>query len=74
MGNVVQCEVWMVIDESGNHAVGTTQEEAQESYNDIHNEDGCKRMVCVTVSIPVPEPVKVAVTVPAEAGECVVAV
>ncbi len=60
-----EIEVWVVIDEDGDYAVGKDRESAAESFeSDIgfNNENGTRR-VKLTVSVPLPEAIELTGTV-----------
>jgi hypothetical protein len=70
MPKTTTIEVWVVIDEDGDYAAGTTDEDAATKYRDEIGEPdlGTKgmRRVKVTLTIPLPEPIELAATVAAE--------
>lgn len=70
MPQTVTLDVWVVVDEQGDYAVGTTDEHAAERYREEIGEPDAGtlgfRRVKVAVSVPLPEAVELAVSVPAD--------
>jgi hypothetical protein len=63
---VVPVEVWIVVDEEGNSAIGATAAEAGDAYKERHGADGLTRqMVHATVNVPRPKHLVVTANVPA---------
>ena len=65
---MVECEVWLVVNEDGVYSVGTTDEQAAENMDNEHG-GYMRRMVKIVVNVPEPEPVQVTVDVPEETVE-----
>lgn len=70
---MLEVEVWVVVDESGDYEVGKEQDQAQERYDDEIGSSGPRRYVRVVLSVPTPAPVTLKGTVPAE-GEALLTV
>jgi len=68
--DMVDVELWVVVDEAGNYSVGNDAEAAAEKYSDdIGDGDGtAKRLVKVILKLPTPKPITLTGKVPAEAG------
>lgn len=66
-----QVEVWCLVDEAGNYAVGIDAEAAAEKYGeDVGESDAvAKRLVKVVLTVPIPKPVELVGVVPAEVCE-----
>lgn len=68
-------EVWILVDETGDYAVGEDANTAAERYADnIGNGAGAMRSVKVTLRIPLPKPIEVTAEIPAESETCNVTV
>lgn len=63
-----QVELWLLVDENGDYVVAKEQEGLAEAYdNDIGaGADMGRRIVCVTLTVPLPAPIKLTGEVPAE--------
>lgn len=70
-------EVWVVVDEDGDYAVGTGDDHAAERYREEIGdcEAGTRgmRRVKVLLTVPLPAPIKLAVTAPADDAAALVA-
>jgi hypothetical protein len=66
--DMLQVEVWVMVDEGGDYAVGVDETTACDSYDqDIGGgTDVAKRMVKVVLSIPKPATITLTGTVPAQ--------
>ena len=67
--NVCECEIYVVIDQSGDYAVGNSADAAREKYEeDIGGLNECEgfRIVRMKVNVPLPEVVELTGTVPAQ--------
>jgi hypothetical protein len=65
----VECEVWIIVDESGDYTVGKDEETAAESYRDqigTESADTGIRRVKVTVKVPKPRVLEAVFTAPVE--------
>lgn len=62
-------EVWLVVDEAGDYAVGEDESLAEDAFNENIGSAGARRKVKLNVKIALPEAIAVDVSVPAEAGE-----
>ena len=70
---MTEVEVWVVVDDNGNVALGTDSDAAQEQAGE--NDLGMiRRVVCVNIKLPTPEAIAVDVELPAESSECKVTV
>jgi hypothetical protein len=67
-------EVWVIVDENGDYAVGGNEDQCNESYDNDVNASGARRMVKVTLVVPLPIAMEVKGEVPAEGGEVTLAV
>lgn len=67
--NILEIEVWIVVDESGDYAIGKDEDEACERYtDDIGGGDNySKRRIKVSIQVPKPKVLELTGTVPAEA-------
>jgi hypothetical protein len=77
MSEKCNAEVWVVVDDCGDYAVGKSQEDAAEKYEEtiqqLSSASGI-RYVQLTVAVPLPVPVVVEVDVPETEDEPVVSV
>lgn len=67
--NTVELMVWVVVDESGDYAVGVDGDQAAERYaEDIGGDQGTIgiRRVKLTLTVPLPAPIQLTATVEAE--------
>lgn len=64
----IEVEAWVVVDENGDHAVGSSSEAAAERYGEeIGDPAGlATRLVRVVLTIPAPQPITLRGVVPAE--------
>ena len=73
---MVECKVWVIVDEDGNYIADASPDDASQRYVDeIGSEDSvAKRVVAVTIRVPKPRPITVTVEVPDEPQTATVAV
>ena len=67
-------EVWIIVDEDGNYSVGNDADQANELYDSDYNNSGARRVVKITVKMPLPKALECVVNVPAEPENAVVSV
>lgn len=68
----MQVEVWVVVSEGEDYAVGVDEESAAEAFeSNVANltDAGSTRRIRVTLTVPVPKPVELTGTVPEESRE-----
>ena len=69
MSKTTTIEVWVIVDECGDHAAAESEEAARERYGEIISEDGlmtnAHRAIKVTLTVPLPVTVELTGTVPA---------
>ena len=77
MSDPALCEVFLVIDQAGDYAVGNSPEAAREKYaediGELSEAEGF-RMVKLAVRVPLPELVELAVEVPAVGNAALLAI
>jgi hypothetical protein len=64
-------ELWVVVDENGDYAIGATQDEAHERYSEDIGAACATRVLNVKLAVPHPKPVEITGTVPEEASPAV---
>ncbi|MCC6419943.1 MAG: hypothetical protein IT429_17040 [Gemmataceae bacterium] len=72
MAEMIDVEVWVLIDEAGDYAIAKDDAALVEAYeNDVQSigDAGCTRRVKVSLEVPRPEPMVLSGTVPAEPSE-----
>jgi hypothetical protein len=53
----VEVEVWVIVDESGDTAIGTDSDAAIEAYEDSIGGNLPRRLMKVLLTVPVPKPI-----------------
>lgn len=73
---LVNVEVWVLVDEDGTYLCHEDREQLSERYKDEQTDDAttARRMVKVTLQVPKPRPVEVVATVAEESEEVAVSV
>ncbi len=70
-------EVWIVVDDAGDYATGTSADEATENYEanvqEVTNAMGI-RTVCLNLTVPLPKTIELTADVPDTEGEPTLAV
>lgn len=61
---LLDIEVWVMVDEDGDCGVGRDEEEARERYAEDVGGDGPRRLVCVQLQVPRPAAAVVRGSVP----------
>lgn len=62
-------EVWVLVDDQGEYAIGVDEEQAIERYDeDFQGSASCRRAVKVTLTIPTPKPIEVKGELPEESA------
>ncbi len=61
--------VWVMIDSEGAYATGTDADGAVERYDDDVGGSSARRLVCLSVDVPLPLPLTATVVVPDSADE-----
>lgn len=61
-----ELEVWIVVDEGGDYALGKDQEGACQAFEDEIGGDQPRRQVCVKLKVPAPKVIELTGEVPAE--------
>lgn len=64
-----QVEVWVVVASTGDYEVGRDADAAEERYADDIGGNECRRMVKVTLTVPLPVAVELTGVVPEESSE-----
>ena len=65
MANTAQVEVWVVVDENGDYAVGADDDGAYDAYDEtVGGTRLARRAVKVTLTVPLPETVELTGTAP----------
>jgi hypothetical protein len=72
--DLVECEVWVMVDADGDYAVGSTNEETEERFDDEVGGTAPRRLVKITMRLPRPRAIELVVQVPDEhqGGEAIV--
>jgi hypothetical protein len=62
-----QVEVWVLVDADGDYGVGREADAASQNYaDDVGGTEGNRRMVKLTLTIPLPKPMELVATIPEE--------
>jgi phosphoenolpyruvate carboxylase len=65
-----ECEVWVLVDESGDYVCAKQSDDLSQLYEDEMGEvELGRRYVKLTVRVPLPTPIEITADVPAEEGE-----
>jgi len=60
----ITVEIWLIVDQAGDTAIGTDEEQAAENYRDDIGGDGPLAFYRLTLNVPLPRVRQLAATVP----------
>jgi hypothetical protein len=64
MAERIEVELWACVDSDGDYAVGKDEDATRDAYDSEIGGTAARRLVRVTVSVPLPAPVELYGTVP----------
>ena len=75
MPRIIAIEVWVAVNENGDHEAGCSKEEVDQRIREAHGGEGdATRVICITLTVPVPETVNLRAEIPLDANTATLAV